>query len=130
MQLKDQCLKMMLMDWLGLDILKTASQLQVTNDTIISCGGYVSLLYSATNTYNTQFTTRTNAKVQKRTVYQHETTSYENNEEYEHYVDTNIEYLVINFTNIHLENRHTLAYALPHPNGMRYRLNHNKHGIN
>ena len=40
----------------------TAAQLQVTNGTIISCNGYFSLLYSAAQSYDTQFTTRINSK--------------------------------------------------------------------
>ena len=36
------------------------------------------------------------------TVYQHEITSHENNEEYEHHVDTYIEDLIINYTNLNV----------------------------
>ena len=59
-------------------------------------------MYSAAQSYDTQFTTIINSKGQKRTLYQHETDSYENNEEYEHHFDTNIKDLIINFTNFHV----------------------------
>ena len=75
----------------------TAEKLQFTNG-----DGHVSLLYSTAQMYDTQFTTIINSKGQKRTVYQHETISYENNEEYEYHIDTNIEDLIINFTNLNL----------------------------
>ena len=38
----------------------------------------------------------------KHTIYQHETTSYENNEKHEHDFDTNIEDLIKNLTNLNL----------------------------
>ena len=88
----------------GLDELRnvktTAEQLKFTNGTLISFDGYVSL--PSAQRYDTQSTARINSKGQKRTVYQHQTTSYENNKEYEHYVDKNIEDLIINFTNLNL----------------------------
>ena len=59
-------------------------------------------MYSAAQSDDTQFTTRINPKGQKRTVYQHDMNSYENDEEYEYRVDTNIEYLIINFTNLNV----------------------------
>ena len=78
------------------------AQLQVTTGTIISYDGYVSLLYSAAQSYDTQFSTRINSKGQKRAVYQHEEVSDKNNEEYNHHVDTKIEDLIINFTNLNV----------------------------
>ena len=84
------------------NIKKTAAQLQVTNSTIISYDGYVSRIHSAVKMYDTQFTTRINSKGQKCTVYQYETNSYEKNEEYEHHIDTNIEDLIINVTNLNV----------------------------
>ena len=52
--------------------------------------------------YGTQFSTRINSKGQKWTLYQHETTSDENDEEYDHHVDTNIEDLIINYTSLNV----------------------------
>ena len=57
---------------MNLEILKkTAAQLQVTTGTVISYDGYVSLLYSTAQSYDTQFSTKINSKEQKHTVYQH-----------------------------------------------------------
>ena len=84
------------------DFKTTATQLQVSNGTIISYDRYISLLYRSTQSSDTQFTTSINFKGQKRTEYQHETTSYENNKNYEHHVDINIEYLIIKFTDLNL----------------------------
>ena len=80
----------------------TAAKLQATTGAIISYDGCVSILYSATHKYDTQFSTRTNSKGKKRTVYQYEAISDENNEEYDHNIDTNIEDLIINFTNLNV----------------------------
>ena len=83
--------------------IKTAdAQIYVTNDTIISYDVYVSLMYNTAQSYNTQFTTRISSKWKKCTLYRHEMNSYENDEEYEHNVDTNIEYLIVNFTNLNI----------------------------
>ena len=62
--------------------------------------GSISLLYSVAQSYDKQFSTRISSKGQKRSVYQHEEVSDEHNEEYDHNVDTNIEDLVINFTDL------------------------------
>ena len=80
----------------------TDAQLQVTNGTIISYDGYVSLLYSAVQRYDTQFTTRISSKGQKCTIHQHELNPYENDEEYENHIDTNIKDLIINFTDLNV----------------------------
>ena len=110
---------------------KTASaQLQATTGAVISHDDYVSLLYSDAQSYNTQFSTRINSKGQKLTVYQHETTSDEHDEEYEDHVDINIEDLIANCTILNVTKKHKIAHALPHPNCMSYLLNHNKHGVN
>ena len=59
-------------------------------------------MYSTAQSYDTQFTTRIKSKGQKRTVYQHDMNSNENNEEYEHNIDTSIEDLIITFTNLNV----------------------------
>ena len=44
------------------NVKKTATQIQITSGTILSYDGYVSLLYSATQSCDTQFATRINSK--------------------------------------------------------------------
>ena len=70
------------------------------------------------------------AQKKKPTVYQHEINSDENNEEYNHHVDTNIEDLVIYFTNLSVTKKNTNTHALPQPNGISYYLDPDRYGIN
>ena len=107
-----------------------ATQLQVTSGTIISYHGHVSLLYSAAQRYDTRFSTRINSEEQKRTFYQHEANLDENNEEYDHHVDTNIEDLIINLTNFNVTQKHKNVHALPQPNGINYHMDLNRYRKN
>ena len=111
-------------------IKRTAPQLQVTTGAVISYNGYISLIYSAAQSYDTQFSTRIHSKGQNCTVYQHEIDPDENNEEYDYHVDTNIGYLIIKFTNLNIKNKHKDTHTLPQPNGMNYHLDPNRYGIN
>ena len=62
---------------------------------------------------NSSYTsTRINSKDPKCTVYQHEINSDENNEEYDQHVDTNIEDLIIKFTNLNVTKQTQNAHVL------------------
>ena len=65
------------------------------NGKVISYDGYVSLLYIAAQSYDTQFSTIIHFKGKKIIIYQHEFTPQEITEDYDHHVGTYIRNLIM-----------------------------------